>query len=191
MAKTTQLILVKHAMPVIDPKRSAPEWVLSAKGRADSIRLAQCLEGYQPRVIVSSDEPKAAETARVVAGELGIAVHMRPGLHEHDRRGVPFLPNIEFRAAVHRFFSDPLHLVFGQETADQAYERFSMALQAALRAFPLQNVVVAAHGTVISLFVARMTGIEPYPLWERLGLPSFVAVSWPKVELLEVVERIT
>lgn len=191
MEKTTRLILVKHAMPVIDPERPAPEWVLSAQGRADSIGLAHCLRGYRPQVIISSDEPKAAETAQIAGAELGTPVHIRPGLHEHDRWRVPYLPSAEFRASVYRFFSNPSGLAFGQETADQAHERFSGALQAAVQAHPVANVVVVAHGTVISLFVARMTGTQPYPLWERLGLPSFVAVSWPKVELLEVVERIT
>jgi broad specificity phosphatase PhoE len=37
--------------------------------------------------------------------------------------------------------------------------------------------MIVAHGTVISLFVASLTGISAFSLWAELGLPSFVVVD--------------
>ena len=52
------------------------------------------------------------------------------------------------------------------------------------------NVVIVAHGTVITLYVAQHTGVEPLPLWRRLGLPSFVVLSLPDLGMLDVIERV-
>jgi broad specificity phosphatase PhoE len=40
-----------------------------------------------------------------------------------------------------------------------------------------KTLVVVTHGTVISLFVSRLTGSSDLELWNRLGLPSFVAID--------------
>ncbi len=190
VGEIAQLILIKHAMPVIDPARSAPEWVLSEEGRAQSLRLAERLTPYNPEVIVSSDEPKAQETARIVAERLNLALQIAPGLHEHDRQGVPYVDKAQFHATVLNFFANPSKLVFGRETADEACERFHKALQASVGQYQAENVVVVSHGTVISLFVAKMTGTEPFPVWERLGLPAFVVMTWPAAELIEIVDQV-
>jgi broad specificity phosphatase PhoE len=63
-------------------------------------------------------------------------------------------------------------LVMGSETATQARERFARAVEAVLQRHMAGNVVIVARGTVITLFVAAVAGIEPFPLWQRLGLPG-------------------
>ena len=113
-----------------------------------------------------------------------------PGLHEHDRRGVPYLDGATFEASVERFFARPDDLVFGNETAAQAGERFAAAVERALAQHPSGDVGVVAHGTVVSLFVARHAGVDPFALWRRLGLPSFVVFSLPDLRLLTTVENI-
>lgn len=47
-------------------------------------------------------------------------------------------------------------------------------------------VVVVAHGTMISLFVARYNGVEPHGLWQRLGLPSLCVLAVPGFGMQEV-----
>jgi hypothetical protein len=49
---------------------------------------------------------------------------------------------------------------------------------------------VIAHGTVITLFVAYYMGLPALPLWQRLGLPSFVVLTLPGCGLAEVVEDV-
>ena len=61
------LILVKHSLPEIIKNMPAREWKLSVEGQIRAQRLAERLNQYQPEVIVSSIEPKAQETAEIIA----------------------------------------------------------------------------------------------------------------------------
>jgi hypothetical protein len=70
-----------------------------------------------------------------------------------------------------------------------AHRRFASALNAILEDNK-GTVLVVSHGTVISLFVSRATGIDGFSLWRRLGLPSFVVLSLPGLRLKEVVEQV-
>jgi len=70
--------------------------------------------------LVSSEEPKAVETAEIAAERLGIGCSVYPGLHEHDPAGVPFLSDGEFGRAARGFFENQDRLVWGNETAKEA-----------------------------------------------------------------------
>jgi broad specificity phosphatase PhoE len=185
------LILVKHAMPAIDPARPAHEWPLAEAGRRSCAPLAAALAAYQPAQIVTSTEPKAAETGRRVAEALGLPCATAPDLHEHDRANVGWIAEpTAFRAAVAAFFAHPDQLVLGRETAARATTRFTAAVDAALARHPAGTLVIVAHGTVIALYAAARAGLAPYPLWQRLGLPSFVALALPDHTPLAIVGEI-
>jgi broad specificity phosphatase PhoE len=184
--KMPKLILVKHSQPQIDPLMPAREWHLSQEGRLRCRPLADKLAAYEPGVIVASTEPKATETAQIVAERLDKPFEVAGGLHEHNRSNVAFYSPQVFDAAVATFFQKPGELVFGRETALQAQERFSKAVEDVLEKHIDENVVIVAHGTVITLFVAAHAAIEPFAFWKRLGLPSFVVISLPGLELVGV-----
>jgi broad specificity phosphatase PhoE len=171
------LILVKHALPEIVEILPAREWKLSDEGRIRAQQLAERLSKYQPDVIVSSSEPKAKETAEIVAGRNNLELQIVDGLHEHDRSNTPYLSGDEFQAAIHDFFEKPAVLVFGSETADEAHARFGQAVNWILKHNSNKTIVAVAHGTVISLFVSRLTGISDFVLWNELGLPSYVVLD--------------
>jgi len=171
------LILVKHSLPAIVGNLPAREWKLSEVGKERAIRLANQLYDYQPDVIISSVEPKAIKTAEIIADQLALAFYVVEGLHEHDRSHVAFLSKDEFQNAVHEFFSKPGDLVFGSETANQSYDRFHQAVLSILNVHQEKTVIIVAHGTVISLFVSRLTGIDDFSLWSELGLPSFIVTD--------------
>ncbi len=177
-------------MVTVDTARTASEWRLSEEGRRRCDALADRLAVHLPQRVVASQEPKAAETGWRVAERLGLPFEAAPDLHEHDRRGVPYLGVDEFQAAVARFFAQPSELVFGRETAEAALARFDGAVRLVLARFPGEPVVVVAHGTVISLFVARYAGVDAFDLWQRLDLPSFVALDWPSGAVIDVVESV-
>src|SRR5437016_3235896 len=92
------LILVKHAMPALEPDLPSHAWRLSDMGRASCIPLADRLAAYQPTAIAASAEPKATETARIVAGRLGVALEVVADLHENDRTGLGWLGMDELEA---------------------------------------------------------------------------------------------
>ncbi len=105
-------------------------------------------------------------------------------LHEHERISVPYLSRAEFESAVREFFSNPDELVFGSETANQAHERFSRAVACALSQVDQSKIVIVAHGTVISLFVSRLTGQSGYEIWSGLGLPCLAVLDMQSKELI-------
>jgi broad specificity phosphatase PhoE len=172
-----KLFLIKHAMPELDPNVPAREWRLGERGRGLSELLANKVAAYSLDVIVSSVEPKALETAQIVANRLGKPHEIAEGLHEHDRRNMPFMRREELEARVAEFFAKPNELVLGSETADQAHARFADAIARVIEKHPQKNIAVVAHGTVISLFIARANPM-PFEFWKRLGLPSVVVLSY-------------
>jgi broad specificity phosphatase PhoE len=184
------LVLVKHSLPEIVPAVSAERWQLGAVGRRRAQRLADRLAAFVPAIVATSPEPKARETARIVATAHGWPVEVVSDLREHDRRGVEYLSTADFDAAIARCFAAPDQLVFGRETANQARQRFAAAVEGVVATHPDQDLFVVAHGTVIALFVAWCAGVDGYALWRRLGLPSYVLLSRPERELREVVEGV-
>jgi broad specificity phosphatase PhoE len=173
------LILAKHALPEIVTELPARDWRLNDEGRQRAIALGQRLKAFNPARIVSSDEPKAIETATIAAAEIGLPPESAPGLQEHERRRVGFLSTQRFVEGVKDLFMYPDKLVFGDETADQSYRRFAGAVDALLAATPTGNLVVVAHGTVISLFASRRAGMDGFSLWQGLDMPSFVVFALP------------
>lgn len=171
------LILVKHSVPEIVEGQPANEWKLSEQGRVRAKGLAEQLRRYQPEVLISSKERKAQETAEIIAGILQMESYIAEDLHEHDRSNVPYLSHDKFQALVHEFFQKPGELVFGTETADQAHARFYRSVHSILNEHKNKTVVIVTHGTVVSLFVSRLTGSSDLQLWNMLGLPAFVAMD--------------
>ena len=130
------------------------------------------------------------ETAQIVSEALGAPWHTAEGLHEHDRSNVGWLSKEQLEAGVADFFARPAELVMGRETANQAHTRFSDAVAGGVAQHPDQNVIVVTHGTVVTLYVSRLAGVEPFAFWKRLSLPSFVALSLPDLRLQTVVEDV-
>ncbi len=185
-----KLILVRHSLPHIDPQIPARQWRLSETGRTRCLPLARDLEAHQPTRIVSSLEPKAIETGQIVAERLGLPFNTYEGLHEHDRSNVDFMDKADLNSSVARLFQRPDQMVYGKETADQAHFRFAGMVAEVMQLYGEGNIAIVAHGTVIALFVARAAGIEPLPVWKRLGLPSFAVLSLPGPRLITVNEGI-
>jgi broad specificity phosphatase PhoE len=186
-----KLILIRHSQPQIEPGVPAHQWKLSESGRVRCRPLAERLADHDPTVIVSSVELKAVETARGVAELLGCSLETALGLHEHERHGLGLLGAEQFEVAVAGLFARPGERVMGEESADQAHQRFARAVDGVIRQHAGRNVAVVTHGTVMTLFVTRAAGLEPFPFWRQLGLPAFVVLSLPALELLEVAVTVT
>lgn len=184
------LILIKHAKPQIDKTQSAPDWHLSDSGRASCTPLAEALRPYKPDLLITSEEPKARETGQLVAEHLQIPYTSASNLHEHDRKGVPFIPQETWYTTVKTFFARPNDLTFGNETANQARLRFTRAVKKAVKTHPHKTIAIATHGTVISLFTAQKTRTNGFDLWQQLDLPSYVVFDLPDYNLNTIVTQI-
>ena len=185
-----KLILIKHAKPVITDQLPTHEWALSEEGRRACVPLADAVRPHQPAAIVTSAEPKAHETARLVGEALGISVETHADLREHDRNNVPMMPPREFLSLMALFFKQRRRLVLGQETADAVGTRFANAIDAICQSRAEGNIAIVTHGTVLALFAAEHGGGDPFLLFRRMGLPSLMTFSLPEYLPLEVVQRI-
>ena len=186
-----RLVLVRHSMPEIERDKPASDWKLGEVGRRRAELLAGRLREFSPSVIWSSKEPKAIETAETVAREFGVPVKIAVGLEEHHRENVPFLSSKdEFEEAVERFFLCPDELVLGTETANRARDRFAAAIDKVINAGPTDSIVVT-HGTVMTLYVASVAGVQMMSFWRRLGLPSYVVLTLPDMSIRFIVDDVT
>jgi len=182
-----KLILIKHAPPVVDPAKPAHLWRLSEAGREKSGALAERLRSHSPQVIVASEEPKAQQTAAIVAEQLRIPWETAPGLHEHDRSNVPHMRSAEFISMMELFFRRPGELVLGKETAEAAGDRFKRALEDVMRRHADKYVAIVSHGTVLAIYLAPLMRKASFELWRELGLPSYAVLDAPEMTVREVV----
>ena len=96
---------------------------------------------------------------------------------------MPFFPTTqEFEQAIEAFFSRPSRLVLGSETASQAHDRFSTAIDAVLEADSADSIVVT-HGTVMTLYLAQVADIPPMGFWRELRTPCLVEVEIPTMRV--------
>jgi broad specificity phosphatase PhoE len=181
-----KLIFVRHAAVEIDPAVPSNEWRLSDNGRSLTHHLIPQIAVHNPTRIITSSENKARETGQIIADVLGSSCQTAPNLHEHERSRVGYFEHkADFVTAVHHFFTHPNQLVFGDETANQARERFDTAVHHLIAQHPhdanvsSETLAIVTHGTVLTLFLAHYNQIEPFHFWQTLELPDYFVVSLP------------
>jgi broad specificity phosphatase PhoE len=183
-----KLILVRHSVPEIRSEVPAAEWRLSGDGVARARELSRRLHPAGASCVFTSPEPKAVETARALAEQWALPIEEVPGLREHERPRAQMLPRDDFERKIRDLFARPAELVFGAETADQARRRFTRALMPLL-ARSTGDVVAVSHGTVMTLFVAQATGVEPFAFWKRQEMPCAVTLTIPELRLTGIVRE--
>lgn len=176
----SRLVLVRHGMPDIVEGVPSVDWHLSAAGHEAALRLAGKLGEFRFDGIVTSPEPKAIGTAEAIASRHNLPVSIDPDLAEHHRRSVGYLPRIEIEEGIAYLFARPDERVFGDETAFQALARFSTAIDW----LSGNDAVAVTHGTSLTLYVSRRTGIEPRPFWRNLGLATAVVPAGDDVRVI-------
>ncbi|MEH1963937.1 MAG: histidine phosphatase family protein [Nostoc sp.] len=182
-----RLILVRHSLPEKIVGVPAREWHLSAEGQQRSHLLAQKLANYQPAIIAASTEPKAIETAQIIAQQFDKSVEVMEGLHEHNRSDLSFVEEKKFIETLAAFFAKPDELVMGLETATQAYQRFQQAVENIIAKTPNGDVIIVTHGTVMTLFIAAFTGKEAFQFWQQIEHPMGIVLPLPDLKSLEII----
>lgn len=151
-----------HPQVIIDPKKPVEKWGLNAIGQArvDALVLSITTERDHPlrqtKLIVSSAETKAIETAKPIAEALNCALIIREKMHENDRSATGFLPPDEFELVADQFFTHPDKSIYGWETASAAQSRMLLEVDACLTNpdFAKTNdsdILFVGHGAVGTL----------------------------------------
>lgn len=149
-----------HPQVVIDPARDVRDWSLNDVGRARVARLAHSGALAGTRIVMSSTETKAIETAEPLASAVGCKVMLRPDMHENDRSATGFLPPAEFERTADRFFAAPDVSVRGWETARNAQARIVREVRDSLAEGPAGDVLFVGHGAVGTLLLCHLAGWE-------------------------------
>ncbi|MBX3082005.1 MAG: histidine phosphatase family protein [Anaerolineae bacterium] len=184
----TSLILVRHAETQRVAGVNAHDWQLTEAARERCLILAQRLSAFDVGAVVSSPEAKAIQTARPIAERCGVEIEMLAGLREHDRRNVPYVgDDADFKATIRRVFEQPSQLIYGNETADQAHQRFAEAVRQALAAHPERDLVLVTHATVLTLYISRLATLDPFDFWARLGMPAYIVIDRTDWNIREMV----
>lgn len=172
----TKIMLIRHAEPAIVKNTPAKSWVLTDAGKNAASALGTRLSGLGLAKLASSSEPKALQTAQIIANRLDIQVDADPRLREHERASVGFLDQADFETGIASIFSNPSDIAFGEESANTVHARLSAAIEDA-KAGNGGVTAVVTHGTAMSIYVSRMTGIAPMPFWRELRMPVAVMVE--------------
>jgi broad specificity phosphatase PhoE len=165
---------VRHAMAVPAEGVHPTEWHLDGVGRADAARLADRLE-VAPAVgcLVSSTEPKAAETAAAIAArwdaELVLDARLREALRPWIGPG--------YRAVAHRYLRG--ELPEGWEPHGEVASRVAACLADALDTAAGRPVVVVSHGLALALHLGDRLGsdFDRESFWSSLAFPDAWALD--------------
>ncbi len=181
-----RLILIKHSLPNIVEDQPSRDWNLSAEGKRRASMLADAVATMKPASLHSSAEEKATQTAEFVTTATGLTLSIDPGFNEHERSKEPFTATVEFERSVVEALRNPDEMVYGSETVSAAAHRFEAALHDAERFSSPGDMAVVSHGTVISAYVASLTGVDVVELWQSLGLPGLIVTNWPDPDRIEL-----
>jgi hypothetical protein len=172
LAPFGRLVLVRHAMPAVQPAVSADRWELDDRGRADSHALSAAVT--EPAYYVASDEPKALQTLQAMSA--GQEIIPEPDFREVGR---PHRWSADYRQHA-RAYVDGI----GQEDwepHDQVVARFGVAVQhhAKRAAARQQLLVVGTHGLALTVWLAAVVPLRPTPaaFWASLTFPDVIDVD--------------
>jgi len=146
-----------HAEVVVAPAEPIRSWGLSPVGRARATAAPEVAWDPDARRIVSSDERKAVETARLFGTSVGVVPSVDARLGEIDRDATGYLPPDEFDGVVEAFFAEPTRSVRGWERAVDAQDRI---VEVVRRLTADGDVTIVSHGAVGALLLADLLG-EP------------------------------
>lgn len=148
-----------HPQVKIDPSVPVPQWGLSEVGRERVVGLVASGVLAATRMVVSSAERKAIETAEPIAAALGIGLIVREAMHENDRSATGYLPPAEFEKMADAFFANPDVSVQGWERAVDAQARIVRETRAVLATAPEGDVLLVGHGGVGTLLYCHLAGL--------------------------------
>jgi len=167
------LYLVRHAQtqPTALP---AETWALSDAGIHQARKLAELTFWQDVQIICASWEPKALQTAQIVAERRNLPIE--PVFDLRELRRTENLPDYE--AAVHTALQNPFKSIKGWEPAGEAQTRIVTAIERLLMLYETETLAIVSHGLVLTLYLAYLTDAAPtLDLWRSLTFASATHVN--------------
>jgi broad specificity phosphatase PhoE len=168
----TNLILVRHGESSGNRERifatSPHDLPLTELGYAQALAAARRIaELFRPRIVVSSTYVRASETARVIAGALGVPLDIQLDLHEREvgvHRGRSY---DSFQEAPDYDVERPwAWKPEGGESYEEVQARVGPILDRLASAHSDQDIVIVSHGGVMTTLWAYAAGT-----WDEAHVP--------------------
>jgi probable phosphoglycerate mutase len=168
----TNLILVRHGESSGNKERifatSPHDLPLTELGYAQALTAARRIaQLFRPRIVISSAYVRASETARVIAGALGVPLEIHLDLHEREvgvHRGRSY---DSFHQA--KDFDAKRPWVWkpeGGESYEEVQARVGPILDRLATAHSDQDIVIVSHGGVMTTLWAYAAGT-----WDEAHVP--------------------
>ena len=169
----SKLILVRHGESSGNRDRifatSPHDLPLTELGYRQAHEAAQRIaQLFRPELVVTSAYLRASETARIIAGALGLPLEMEPNLHEREigahrgRSYDSFLTDPDY---------DPQHPWAWKPQGGESYEevqaRVGPILDRLAAAHTARDVVIVSHGGVMTALWAYVAGT-----WDEAHAPA-------------------
>jgi broad specificity phosphatase PhoE len=178
-----RLHLIRHGRPLVDAKTSASTWSLVADD--EPFRSLTAAPGF-PRFgrWVSSSEPKALDTARVLRHLLDLPADDfdRTAALREMRRPAGWTQQLVFEGLVRASVENPSEpAAAAWETAASVLERVGAEVRRQCERSEREGsgeVVLVGHGTAWSLLVAATVGL-PVDVagWQRMRMPDWCVLD--------------
>ncbi|MDO4263441.1 MAG: histidine phosphatase family protein [Deinococcus sp.] len=173
-ADSGSLILIRHGQTALNAQgrfQGQTDTPLDGTGRAQVQATAQRLraEGVHSPLILSSDLPRAVQTAQIVQAAVGGALETTPALREiafgdWDQRSITEIET-QFPDDYLRFRGgDPSFMCPGGECGSDVVNRASSFVQAHLPG-PGQTVAVVAHQLTLFALLTRLLNEDYQTVW--------------------------
>jgi broad specificity phosphatase PhoE len=167
-------------MPEVQPEVPAEQWRLGDDGRAAARQLAVAVP--QTPFAVTSDEPKAHETAQELVGVCGGTLTVDARVAETRR---PHVWDANFAELARQYVAGRQHRAWEPQHA--VVRRFHAAVRGAMSASRGAPLVVVSHGQALTLWLCSVSAVDDAPrFWSELAFPDawLVTLEWSRGALL-------
>ena len=175
------LYLIRHAQ---SQQTALPieTWPLSDVGRRQAQRLAELPFWQDVQIICTSVEPKAIQTAQIVAAQHELPIEPVFDLRELRRPGDLVG---DYETAVRQALENPTASVNGWEPAGEAQTRIITAIERLLMLHQDKTLAVVSHGQVLTLYLAYLTDVQPsLDLWHSIPFASAIQVDPEALQII-------
>lgn len=177
----SQIFLIRHSAPAVEPLVQPRHWLLSDEGEVSAKEFALSIPP-PPGPIYTSPEPKAVRTARILADAWKARIMPEPGLREVEGRRWTETA-VEYEVSVVRYLRG--ELVHEWEERDAVLGRIAEAVSRLAVSQP--ELVVVSHGISLTLCLSWLLRVEPetlVPMWQTMRFPDLCIVDSKRKRVL-------
>ncbi len=170
---TNQYYILRHGETIYQTKKKdftysrprIPPVYLTKKGEEEIQRLARKLKKMKIDIIYSSDMLRTIQTAKILAKELGLTVHLDKKLRDINLgvyRG-------KLKRKFYKAFSDPKERFFkapqGGESWSDCKKRIADVIKEIDKKYKDKTILIVSHGDPLWLLEGAMKGLTNEELW--------------------------